>query len=57
MEEESHKKEEKEMSGVSDGFIALFGMGFLAGIITTMIMAVFWNDDRDTERDRKEHRD
>lgn len=30
---------------MSDGFIAVFGMGFLFGIIVSVIMAVLWRDD------------
>lgn len=30
---------------MSDGFIAIFGMGFLFGIIVSVIMAVLWNDN------------
>ena len=30
---------------MSDGFIAIFGMGFLLGIIVSMIVAVMWRDD------------
>ena len=30
---------------MSDGFIAVMGMGFLLGIITTVIVVVMWNDD------------
>ena len=29
---------------MSDSFIAIFGMGFLLGIITFLIVAVLWND-------------
>ena len=29
---------------MSDSFIAIFGMGFLFGIITFLIVAVLWND-------------
>lgn len=29
---------------MSDSFIAIFGMGFLFGIFTSMIIAVLWND-------------
>lgn len=30
---------------MSDSFIAIFGMGFLLGIITSIIVAVLWNDN------------
>ena len=30
---------------MSDSFIAIFGMGFLFGIIVSVIMAVLWNDN------------
>jgi hypothetical protein len=30
---------------MSDGFIAVLGMGFLLGIITSIIVAVLWNDN------------
>ena len=32
---------------MSDSFIAIFGMGFLLGIITFLIVAVLWNDSDD----------
>ena len=30
---------------MSDGFIAIFDMGFLMGIVATVIVAVMWRDD------------
>lgn len=30
---------------MSDSFIAIFGMGFLFGIIVSVIVAVLWNDN------------
>lgn len=30
---------------MSDSFIAIFGMGFLFGIIVSAIVAVLWNDN------------
>ena len=29
---------------MADSFIAIFGMGFLAGAITTLAIAGFWHD-------------
>lgn len=30
---------------MSDSFIAILGMGFLLGIIVSVIVAVLWNDN------------